>query len=184
MLVEKGLMKTEVVFNNESKTERYLLRKVWDEEKPLISLVMTNPSTANAVSIDMTVHYCIDNIYRLGDYGGVDILNMTSRVLPKIDTKSDVSLTDVNKERILKSAEKSDKVVIAWGKIGENNSRVKHVQLEVLELLKPLQSQGKLYMIASDRGDVLFHPLAAQVRFSWHLVPFVMPDYLQEGVGG
>ena len=175
MLTEQGIMKTEVIFND-YKTERYLLRKVWDEDKPLVSLIMTNPSSANVVTIDMTVHYCISNLYKLG-YGGVDILNMTSSVSSKIDTKSDISLTETNVNQILMSAEKSDKVIIAWGKIGENVKKIKQIQLQLLDKLKPFQE--KMYMIASTSGDSAFHPLAPQIRFDWVLEKFVLPDYLK-----
>lgn len=175
MLTEKGIMKTKVVFNDH-KTERYLLRKIWDETKPIASLIMSNPSSANAVTIDMTVHYCISNLYKLG-YGGVDILNMTSAILPKIDTKSNISLTATNAEYILKSAAESDKVIIAWGKIGENNKKIRLLQLNLLEQLKPFHD--KLHMINSVSGASGFHPLAPQIRFDWVLEKFVLPDYLK-----
>ena len=51
MLTEKGTMRTEVIFSDD-KTERYLLRKIWDEEKPKVCLIMTNPSSADVVNID------------------------------------------------------------------------------------------------------------------------------------
>ena len=177
MLTEEGTLNTQVIFN-ESKTERYLLRKVWDESKPIVSLIMTNPSIADVVSVDMTTLYVVNNLYRLGEYGGADILNMTSLITSKVDTKSDIKLTDTNVEYILRSAETSDKVILAWGRIGENNKKIRLVQLKLLEKLEPFQ--GKLYMIASDVGDCLFHPLAPQIRFSWNLIPFELPEYLQE----
>jgi len=176
MLTEKGTLNTEVIFN-ESKTERYLLRKVWDD-KPIVSLIMTNPSIADVVSVDMTTLYVINNLYRLGEYGGVDILNMTSQITSKVDTKNGITLSDVNAEYILKSCETSDKVILAFGRIGENSKKIRHVIMKLLDTLTPFQD--KLYMIASDAGDCLFHPLAPQVRFSWHLIPFVPPEYLQE----
>jgi len=180
MLTEQGILRTEVVFNNERKTERYLLSKVWDESKPIVSLIMTNPSSANAVEIDMTTHYIISNLYRLGDVGGVDILNMTSLITTKIDTKSKLILSDENIDYILKSAEKSDKVILAWGKIGENNKKIRLLQLKLLEKLEPFQD--KLHMIASDESgsDSGYHPLAPQIRFAWYLIPFLLPEYLQE----
>ena len=176
MIVEQGLMSTEVIFNDD-KTERYLLRKVWNEDKPLVSLIMTNPSSANAITIDMTVHYSICNLYKLG-YGAVDILNMTSTISTKIDTKSMISISDTNVEQILKSAEKSDKVIIAWGKIGENNKKIRLIQLKLLDKLQPFQE--KLYWISSETGNSGFHPLAPQIRFDWYLERFVMPEYLKE----
>jgi len=108
----------------------------------------------------------------------VDILNMTSTISTKIDTKSVISISDTNVEQILKSSEKSDKVIIAWGKIGENNKKIRSIQLKVLDKLQ--QFQEKLYMITSEVGDSGFHPLAPQIRFNWYLEKFVMPEYLKE----
>lgn len=176
MLTEQGVMHTEVVFND-TKTERYLLRKVWDESKAIVCLIMTNPSSANAVTIDMTVHYSICNLFKLG-YGGIEILNMTSEITTKLDTKNGITLSDVNIEYIQKSAEKSEKVILAFGRIGENNKKVRSVQLKLLEKLNPFSD--KLFVIASDSGEFGFHPLAPQIRFSWNLIPFVCPEYLQE----
>ena len=180
MLTEEGTLNTQVIFN-ERKTERYLLRKVWDDSKPIVSLIMTNPSIADVVSVDMTTLYVVNNLYRLGDYGGADILNLTSRITSKVDTKSEIVLTDTNAEYILKSAEMSDKVIIAWGRIGENSGKIRLAQRKLIEKLEPFQD--KLYMIASDVGDCLFHPLAPQIRFSWNLIPFEIPEYLQEKIG-
>ena len=137
MLTEKGTLNTEVIFN-ERKTERYLLRKVWDESKPIVSLIMTNPSIADVVSVDMTTLYVINNLYRLDEYGGVDILNMTSQITSKVDTKNGITLSDTNAEYILKSAETSDKVILAFGRIGENNKKIRLVQMKLIEKLQPL----------------------------------------------
>ena len=183
MIREQGIMKTEVVFND-SKSERYLLRKVWDESKPIVCLIMTNPSTADAVTVDMTVHYAICNLFKLG-YGGMDILNMTSEITAKLDAKNGICLSDTNLEYILRSAEPADKVIIAWGKIGENNKKIKALQHSLLQKLTPFKD--KMYLIANLDGDTGFHPLAPQIRFDWILVPFTMPDYLkdmEESTGG
>jgi len=64
MITEKGTMHTEVLFND-TKTERYLLRKIWDKSKPTVSLLMINAGAANSVDIDMTAHYCIRNLHAL-----------------------------------------------------------------------------------------------------------------------
>jgi len=176
MLTEKGTMRTEVIFSDD-KTERYLLRKIWDEEKPIVCLIMTNPSSADVVNIDFTVLYSISNLYKLG-YGGVDILNMTSEITTKLDTKNGISLNDTNVDFILKSAEVNDKVILAWGKIGETHKKIRRVQRDLLEKLKPYAD--KLFMIESDHADHGYHPLAPQARFHWEIVPFILPEYLQE----
>jgi hypothetical protein len=176
MLTEQGTMFTEVVFND-TKTERFLLRKIWDESKPVACLIMSNPSTANVVTIDMTTHYTICNLFKLG-YGGVEILNMTSTITTKLDTKHGVALFDENAEFILKSAENAEKVIIAWGVCGEGNRKIQEIQRKLLKKLEPFAD--KLFVIASDKGESGFHPLAPQIRFSWELIPFVCPAYLKD----
>ena len=175
MLTEKGTMFTEVIFSDD-KTERYLLKKVWDESKPIVSLIMTNPSSADAVTIDMTVHYAICNLYALG-YGGMEILNITSLILKKMDTKDGLILSDVNAAFITKSAEITDKTILAWGRCGEANKKVQLLQMKLLEKLKPFEH--KLFVIANKKGDSGFHPLAPQIRFEWILKPFVVPEYMR-----
>jgi hypothetical protein len=177
MLTEKGMLHTEVIFND-TKTERYLLRKVWDEDKPLVSLLMINAGMANVVSIDMTVHYCIRNLHNLGCYGGFDVLNMSSKISAKLDTKSDLILTDDNLKQILSSAQATDKFIICWGRVGENNSKVRALQRKILTHLAPYKD--KLYSIASTSGEFGFHPIAPQIRFEWILTKFVCPEYLEE----
>ena len=156
MQIKKGTTTTEVIYN-QNKSQRYLLRKVWDTTKPIVSLIMTNPSIADVVATDMTTLYVVNNLANLGIYGGVDILNMTSHITGKIDTKTNLTLTDENITHILKSAETSDKVIIAWGKIGENNKKIRLLQRKLLEQLTPFEA--KLYMIESSIGEVGFHPL-------------------------
>ena len=99
MITDKLTLRTETVFS-EDRSRRYLLRKEWDSKKPKATIIMTNPSAADLVAIDYTTLYILNNISKL-NFGA---------------------------EFILKSAEKSDKIIIAWGKIGENNQRVRMAQ--------------------------------------------------------
>ena len=172
----QGVMKTEVVFSDD-KTERFLLCKEWSANDPTACLIMIHPSTANEVTNDATTGYAIANLLKLG-FGRLEITNITSAIVPKLDTKKKLTLSDENMDYILKSAEKSDKVILAWGKIGENNKRVSALQMKLLRKLSPFKD--KLYVIANESGDMGFHPLAPQIRFHWELVKFVRPAYLQE----
>jgi len=174
MLKESGVMKTEVVFN-ESRTERFLLRKVWDESKAIVSLIMLNPSSAEVVTIDMTVHYAICNLYKLG-YGGVEILNMTSTIASKLDTNN-LILSDENLDYILESVKHSDKTILAWGRCGEGNKKISDLQMEVIRNLSPYKDN--LFVIASESGEFGFHPLAPIIRYYWDLIPFVYPKHLK-----
>ena len=178
MLTEKVLLKTETVFSDDRRN-RYLLRKEWDAKKPRATIIMTNPSAADLMTMDYTTLYILNNISKL-DFGAVDIVNLSSRITTKLNASEDLGL-DIEKENaefILKSAEKSDKIIIAWGKIGDNNKKVRAVQNELLTILKPFKN--KLFCIASSEdGDSGFHPLAPQIRFQWVLRAFT-PPVLQE----
>ena len=167
MLTEKITMRTETVFSDD-RLNRYLLRKEWDSKKPRATIIMTNPSAADLLTLDYTTLYILNNISRL-DFGAVDIVNMTSRITTKLNVKEDLNadLEAVNAEFIVKSAEKSDVLIIAWGKLGENNKKVRQVESNILKLLSPYKD--KLLYIASEKGDYGFHPLAPQIRFQWIL---------------
>ena len=174
LLIEKVLLKTETVFSDDRRN-RYLLRKEWDAKKPRATIIMTNPSAADLMTMDYTTLYILNNISKL-DFGAVDIVNLSSRITTKLNASEDLGL-DIEKENaefILKSAEKSDKIIIAWGKIGDNNKKVRAVQNELLTILKPFKD--KLFCIASSEdGDSGFHPLAPQIRFQWVLKAFTPP---------
>ena len=174
MITEKLTLKTETVFSDD-RLNRYLLRKEWDNKKPKATIIMTNPSDADLITIDYTTLYILNNISKL-DFGSVDIVNLSSKVTTKLNAKLDldVEIEKDNAEFILKSAEKSDKIIIAWGKIGENNQRVRMAQDNLLKILQPFKD--KLCCIAeSEEGESGFHPLAPQIRFEWILKNFVPP---------
>ena len=178
MLTEKVLLKTETIFSDD-RLNRYLLRKEWDTKKPKATIIMTNPSAADLMTMDYTTLYILNNISKL-DFGAVDIVNLSSKITIKLNANEDLG-TEIEKENaefILKSAEKSDKIIIAWGKIGDNNKKVRMIQDKLLAILKPFKD--KLFCIASSEdGDSGFHPLAPQICFQWVLKAFT-PQILPE----
>jgi hypothetical protein len=133
---------------------------------------MTNPSTADMLMMDYTTLYIMNNIVKL-NFGSIDIVNLTSKMTTKLDVKKDLEVDEENFATICKSAEKADKVILAWGKLGENNKRVREIQDILLERLKPFKE--KLCVIACESGDSGFHPLAPQIRFSWILKKYEPP---------
>lgn len=172
MITDKIVMKTEVVFS-EDRLHRYLLKKEWDVKKPRAAIIMTNPSTADMLMMDYTTLYIINNLVKLG-FGAVDIVNISSVMTTKFKVTKDILTDEENFNCIVKSAEKSDNVIIAWGKLGENNKAVREIQDKVLERLTPFKD--KLYTIAPKYdGDTGFHPLAPQIRFVWVLRKFDLP---------
>lgn len=124
MLTEKAILKTETVFS-EDRRHRYLLRKEWDTKKPKVTIIMTNPSSTDLMTMDYTTLYIMNNVVRL-DFGSIDIVNMVSKITTRLDVKNDIDakMDKENTDFIIKSAEKADKVIIAWGKLGKNNKKV------------------------------------------------------------
>jgi hypothetical protein len=178
MLTEKVVMKTETVFSDDKK-HRYLLRKEWDSKKPKATIIMTNPSTADILVMDYTTMYILNNLAKL-NFGSVEIVNMVSRTTTKLKV-SDDSFSFADEENIgfiVKSAKESDKVIIAWGKLGENNKKVRSAQEMLLEKLTPYKD--KLCEIGNEKGESGFHPLAPQIRFSWVLKKFEIADKKEE----
>lgn len=172
MLFEEGSMYTLAIFSPD-RSHRYLLNKQWDCNKPKAMIIMTNPSTADLLTIDYTTLYILNNLAKL-NYGSVSILNMDSKITTKLNPKGGISTTAENLEQILKSAESADIIILAFGKIAENNKKVRAVQDRLIEKLAPFEE--KLHLIADNSGMAGFHPLASQIRFTWHLVKFNIPE--------
>lgn len=155
MQTEKMLVRTEAVFSDD-RTRRYLLLREWDAKKPKALIIMTNPSTAGTIALDFTTMYILNNITQLG-YGSVNIANLVSKMTLRLNTKNDMEAEDENFEQIVKAAQKADKVIIAWGRIGDSSFKVREVQDKQLARLEPFKE--KLCEIGNVSGESGFHPL-------------------------
>ncbi|MEM1485557.1 DUF1643 domain-containing protein [Oscillospiraceae bacterium PP1C4] len=164
---EKSNIRTEALYNDE-KTHRFSLKKSWDNSKPSASIIMISPSSrANEVAMDVTSLYVLNNCFQLG-YGSVDILNLYS----KLDSNPFENCPE-NNEWILKSCQKADRIILAWGK-GQTQKAVDNRIQEVIQLLEPCKD--KLFEIADDTGKHGYHPLGASVRLKWNLVEYQYPE--------
>jgi hypothetical protein len=126
MITEEGTVITKAVFSPD-RTHRYLLEKSWDGAKPKAMIIMSNPSLAGVFNMDYTTLYILNNLSKL-NYGAVSILNMDSRVTTKIKPKDGVSTTTENLAQIIESANEADAIILAIGKIAENNKAVHELQ--------------------------------------------------------
>ena len=166
MITEKDTIKCEAVFNEE-KTHRFSWKQVWNKDKPIACVVMLNPCQANTIITDTTTFLVVNNIYRLGDYGGVAIVNLFSLLTPKLSFKASGKLNDErNDEYIKKAAEEASTVILAWGKASETNLKVAERARQVIELL---DAQKEKLCIISDGERVGVHPLTPSVRSEWLL---------------
>ena len=177
MQMDKSTLKTEAIFADDRK-RRYLLRKEWNPKEAKAMVIMLNPSTADVVKLDYTTLYILNNIQDLS-FGRVDIVNLFSLMTKKLKSEEiELALEEKNLAQIHKSAQEADSVIIAWGKSGENNQKLRYMQTLLLEQLHSYRD--KLYIIGNGMGESGFHPLAPQVRFFWELLPFDIEAYLEK----
>lgn len=168
MITEKDTIKCEAIFNDD-RTHRYLWKRVWDKEKPTISIIMLNPCHADNIITDTTTALVVNNVAKLGEYGGVEILNLYSKLTSKLrfleDNDKDLNEPE-NDSFIEKSVMASSKTILAWGMASNNNPRIEERATQVINLLEPYQD--KLYMI-SDGIRKGLHPLTPCIRSNWML---------------
>ena len=169
MIIEKSVMKTEVKYS-EDKKYKYITSKEWNNKKPRAMVIMTNPSSAGEVVLDLTTLYTINNLVAL-DYGAVDIVNIYPKITQKLKVDDvDLREIEISDKIIVETAEKVDSVIIAWGRVGEKSKAIEKRQNELLEKLQIFKD--KLFIIGDGKGNELFHPLAPHIRFHWELIPF------------
>ena len=170
-MIEKSIMKTEVRYS-ENKEYKYLISKEWNVKRPRAMVIMTNPSSAGEVVLDLTTLYTINNLVAL-DYGAVDIVNIYPKVTQKLKVDDvDLREIEISDKIIVETAEKVDSVIIAWGRVGEKSKAIEKRQKELLEKLKGFKD--KLFIIGDGKDGELFHPLAPHVRLHWRLIKFVV----------
>ena len=179
MKTETAVIKSKAIFSD-NREHRLLLCKEWDKNRPKATIILINPNTADTLNIDNTTMLIINNLNQLG-FGSVDIVNMYSRIALKLYFRfnSDSDLLDSeNDEIILKSAEKSDRIIIAWGSVGNNSQRVRNRQKNILEMLADYSE--KICIITDGETSKGYHPLTPKVRESWILKPYSIKKFLEE----
>jgi hypothetical protein len=133
---------------------RYLLRRVWDRNKPRVLIVMLNPSTANARTDDPTVLACIRQCRALG-YGSFEIVNLFA--LKSTDPRALKSAPDPvgpqNDDVIEAAVHRCDLVICAWGAHPFAGPRARHVT----GMLR--RHRAALFCFGITKGNAPRHPL-------------------------
>lgn len=142
-------MKTDAVLSEDRKY-RYLLSRIWDESKSMVTIIGLNPSTADETVDDPTIIRCIDFAKNWG-YGGVYMLNLFAfrATLPKDMFSAENPIGDENDIFIEKYSKLSDKVICAWG----NDGKYKNRSQEVLSKI-----ENKYYLKLNQTNEPA-HPL-------------------------
>lgn len=163
---------TEAIFNDE-RTKRYLLRKVWDENLPKLTIVMLAPSEASGVALDTTTQLCLNNASLLG-YGSIAIVNLFATI-NDFDLKQQTGFGDPdNLKAIVEACQNCDQIVYAPGTGKARNKFFINRQEEVLKALLPLEE--KLSCLCNEICNTrLHHPLSPAVR-TWNLSPLKVSE--------
>ena len=166
MINEKATIKCEAIYN-EDKTHRLLWKRVWNKELPVACVIMINPCLADTVLTDTTTYLVVNNIARLGEFGGVTIVNLFSLLTPKLHFRSEVDINDYsNDQYIKKAADEASVVILAWGKAADTHAKIYHRARQVIDLLS---DQKEKLRVISDGKRVGLHPLTPSTRSQWLL---------------
>ena len=179
MKIEKETIRCEAVFNEEH-THRYLWKRIWNKDKALAAVIMLNPCMADTIVIDTTTFLVVNNLAALERFGGVEIVNLYSKLTSKLNFRwnTDQELNEEeNNSYIQQAAAECSEIIIAWGRADRNNQRVEKRAREVLELLKPYREK---ISVISDGERKNLHPLTPAVRNQWKLESFDWTEYEQE----
>lgn len=168
-------LRTEILVSEDG-AKRYSLRKVWDESKPSLAIVMLCPSSSGEVAVDTSTALSMANCYRLG-YGSVTIVNLFSTVNDfalKLASESD----EENLKAIVVAAEKSSCMVLGFGTGRAKNKVFQRRMEQVLNDLRPYED--KLHFLCDAQGGSRgLHPLSPRVR-EWHLSPMKISELIDE----
>ena len=168
-------LETTAIFSDDG-TKRYLLRKVWEAEKPKLAVVMLAPSEASGIKLDSTTLLVLNNALRLG-YGSVNILNLFAK-LNGFSLKSAEDEDADNLDYVTKSAKDSDDIVYCAGVGKAKNKAFIKRQAQILTALLPFES--KLKCLTNPAGTArLQHPLSPAVRV-WKLSPLKIAELIPE----
>jgi hypothetical protein len=133
---------------------RYRLWRQWDEALPAITLVMLNPSAADAVYNDQTISTCM-RLARRFNFGSIEVVNLFAYCTsdPRQLKQARNPVGKHNDHYIWASAQKANSILIAWGNHGNLQSR----HMEVLDMLVHLATP--LYCLGVTKQGQPRHPL-------------------------
>lgn len=168
MIIEKNIMKTEAKFSDDKKN-RFTLSKEWSNKKSRALLISIHPSIGSEITLDLTTLLVINELEKLG-FGAVDIVNLFPKIFNKLVVEEvDSKEISENDTIIVELAEKTNTIILGWGRIGEKSKAVKQRQNELLTKL--VKYKDKIFVIGNDNNEEFLHPLSPKARKKgWKLI--------------
>lgn len=160
------ILETEAVFSDDNQ-HRYLLKKMWDKDKKVISVITCYPNFEGTKKLDLTTQLILNKIFEMEDFGSIIFVNLYSNITTPINLKHLENSCDKHTDiQIMKAVKESDEVILAWGAYAKKPVVEARVN-EVLEMLKPHMKKVKRLM--NPATNEIMHPLNPKARQKWVL---------------
>jgi hypothetical protein len=147
---------------------RYALWREWNASRPRLTVVMLNPSTADAERDDPTIRRCVQFAQGWG-YGSLEVVNLFAyrATCPAGLQQVPDPVGDDNDRALLGAAERAAMLLVAWGNWGQLYGRDRTV-LALLAATRPL------YCLGINHSGQPRHPL--YLRADTQPMLFQVPD--------
>src|SRR5699024_701183 len=162
----KSTLETEAIFSDDQQ-HRYLLKKIWDNEKQTITIITMYPNYTGLLRIDLTTQLIMNKVSEMEAFGSINFVNLYSNNTTPINLKHLENAYDKHTDiQIMKAVKESDEVILAWGAYAKKPIVEARVN-EVLEMLKPHKKKVKQLM--NPTTNEIMHPLNPKARNNWIL---------------
>ncbi|RTX70530.1 DUF1643 domain-containing protein [Mammaliicoccus sciuri] len=164
----KSVLETEAIFS-EDKMHRYLLKKTWDIDKEVLTIITMYPHYDGVINVDLTTQLIINKVAEKDEYGGVNFINLFSNIDTPINLKHIENSHDKHTDiHIMKAVKEADSVLLAWGSYGKKPLVENRVN-DVLDMLKP--HSKKINILTNPQTNEIMHPLNPYARKAWTIKP-------------
>lgn len=160
----KSTLETEAIFSEDA-NHRYLLKKTWDNDKKVLTIVTMYPHFSGVLNLDLTTQLVINKISEKEEYGAIYFINLYSNIETPINLKHLENSHDKHTDiQIMKAVKEADEVILAWGAYAKKASVESRVN-EVLEMLE--QHKKKVKKLINPQTNEIMHPLNPKARSKW-----------------
>lgn len=160
----QSTLETEAIFSDDNQ-HRYLLKKTWDKDKKIISIITCYPNFEGTKKLDLTTQLILNKVSEMKDFGSINFVNLYSNMITTTNIKHIENSHDKHTDiQIMKAVKEADEVILAWGAYAKKpvvESRVN----EVLEMLKP--NKKKVKQLINPETNEIMHPLNPKARKKW-----------------
>lgn len=133
---------------------RYLLTRIWEHGKPSAMCIGLNPSTANALKDDPTIHRLVDTLAYHG-FGALIMCNLYAIISSKPDLIFSVAdPQNKNDEWLIDTASHVDKIIFCWGNFKGISYRAKRIA----------ETFPNAYCFGKNKNGTPWHPLAMMYK--------------------